>query len=58
MHKVDIALQELQAVALLQHRMVFTGKMGGLYLDNNTAKAYVVKVVHLLLSFQTSLPHI
>ena len=38
-----IALQELQAVAIMLHRMAFclSGKMVALYLDNSTAKAYL-----------------
>ena len=38
-----IALQELQAVAMILHRMAFclSGKMVALHLDNNTAKAYL-----------------
>ena len=38
-----IALQELQAVAMILHRMVFhlSGKVVALHLDNSTAKAYL-----------------
>ena len=38
-----IALQELQAVAIMLHRMAFclSGKVVALHLDNSTAKAYL-----------------
>ena len=39
----QVALQELQAVAIMLHRMVFhlSGKLVALQLDNSTAKAYL-----------------
>ena len=39
----DIALQDLQAVAVMLHRMAFclSGKVVALHLDNSTAKAYL-----------------
>ena len=41
--RAHIALQELQAVAIMLHRMVFhlMGKVVALHLDNSTAKAYL-----------------
>ena len=41
--RAHIALQELQAVAIMLHRMAFclSGKVVALHLDNNTAKAYL-----------------
>ena len=41
--RVHIALQELQAVAIMLHRMAFclSGKVVALHLDNSTAKAYL-----------------
>ena len=41
--RAHIALQELQAVAIMFHRMAFhlSGKVVALHLDNSTAKAYV-----------------
>ena len=43
MCKVNIALQEPQAVSLMLHRMVFhlTGKVVALHMDSNTAEAYL-----------------
>ena len=43
MCKAHIALQELQAVAMMLHRMAFHlfGKVATLHLDNSTAKAYL-----------------
>ena len=43
MCRVHIALQELQAIAMMLHRMVFhlSGKVVALHLDNSTAKAYL-----------------
>ena len=43
MHRVHIALQELQAVELMLYKMAFqlSGKVIALYLDNSTAKAYL-----------------
>ena len=43
MCRVHIALQELQAVAMMLHQMAFclSGKVVSLHLDNNTAKAYL-----------------
>ena len=43
MCKAHIALWELQAVAMMLHRMAFqlSGKVVALHLDNNTAKAYL-----------------
>ena len=43
MHRAHIALQELQAIAMMLHRMAFhlTGKVVALYLDNSTAKVYL-----------------
>ena len=40
---IHIALQELWAIAIMLHRMVFhiSGKMVALHLDNSTAKAYL-----------------
>ena len=39
--RAHIALQELQAVAIMLHRMAFclSGKVVALHLDNSTAKA-------------------
>ena len=41
--RVHIALQELQAVAVMLHRMAFylSGKVVALHLDNSTAQAYL-----------------
>ena len=41
--RAHIALQELQAVAMMLHRMAFhlCGKVVALHLDNSTAKAYL-----------------
>ena len=41
--RAHIALQELQAVAIMLHRMAFclSGKVVALHLENNTAKAYL-----------------
>ena len=41
--RAHIALQELQAVAIMLHRMAFhlSGKVVALHLDNSTAKAYL-----------------
>ena len=41
--RAHIALQELQAVAVMLHRMAFhlSGKVVALHLDNSTAKAYL-----------------
>ena len=41
--RAHIALQELQAVAAMLHRMAFhlSGKVDALHLDNSTAKAYM-----------------
>ena len=41
--RAHIALQELQAVAIILCRMAFylSGKVVALYLDNSTAKAYL-----------------
>ena len=41
--RAHIALQELQAVAIMLHRMAFhlSGKVVALHLDNSTAKAYM-----------------
>ena len=43
MYRAHIALQELQAVAMMLHRMAFclSGKMVALDLDNSMAKAYL-----------------
>ena len=43
MWKVYIALQELQAVALMLHKMAFwlSGKVAALHLHNSTTKAYL-----------------
>ena len=43
MCRAHIALQELQAIALMLHRMAFclSGKVVGLHMDNSTAKAYL-----------------
>ena len=43
MCKVHIALQELQAVVLMLHKVAFwlSGKVVALHLDNSTAKAYL-----------------
>ena len=52
--RAHIALQELQAVAVMLHRMAFhlSGRVVALHLDNSTAKAYcVIKVVQCLLFF-------
>ena len=42
MCRTHIALQELQAVAMMWHRMAFhlSGKVVVLHLDNSMAKAY------------------
>ena len=41
--RAHIALQELQAIAMMLHRMAFhlSGKVVALHLDNSTAKAYL-----------------
>ena len=41
--RAHIALQELQAVVVMLHRMAFclSGKVVSLHLDNSTAKAYL-----------------
>ena len=41
--RAHVALQELQAVAIMLHRMAFhlSGKVVALHLDNSTAKAYL-----------------
>ena len=41
--RAHIALQDLQVVAIMLHRMAFhlSGKMVALHLDNGTAKAYL-----------------
>ena len=43
MCRSHIALQELQAIPMMLHRMVFclSGKIVALHLDNSTAKAYL-----------------
>ena len=43
MYRAHITLQELQAMALILHRMAFhlPGKVVALHLDNSTAKAYL-----------------
>ena len=43
MCRAHIALQELQAVAMMLYRMAFclSGKVVALHLDNNTGKAYL-----------------
>ena len=43
MCRADIALQELQAIAMMLHRMAFhlSGNVVALHLDNSTAKAYL-----------------
>ena len=43
MCRAHIALQELQAIAMILHRMAFhlSGKVVALHLDNSTAKAYL-----------------
>ena len=43
MCRAHIALQELQAVAMMLHRMAFhlSGKVVALHLDNSNAKAYL-----------------
>ena len=43
MCRAHIALQELQAVAMMLHQMAFhlSGKVVALHLDNSTAKAYL-----------------
>ena len=43
MCRAHIALQELQAIAMMLHRMAFclSGKLVALHFDNNTAKAYL-----------------
>ena len=43
MCRAHITMQELQAVAMMLHRMAFqlSGKVVALYLDNSTAKAYL-----------------
>ena len=43
MCRVHIALQELQAIAVMLHKMLFHiyGKVVALPLDNSTAKAYL-----------------
>ena len=43
MCRAHIALQELQALVMMLHRMAFnlSGKVVALYLDNSTAKAYM-----------------
>ena len=43
MCRAHIALQELQAIAMMLHRMAFhlSGKVVALHLDNSTAKAYL-----------------
>ena len=43
MCRANIALQELQAIAMMLHRMAFclSGKMVTLHLDNSTAKVYL-----------------
>ena len=40
--RAHIAMQELQAIAMMLHRMAFhlSGKVVALHLDNSTAKAY------------------
>ena len=58
--RAHIALQELQAVALMLHRMTFclSGKVVALHLDNSTSKAYLcnqggkVSPFHSRLAFQ------
>ena len=51
--RAHIALQELQAVAVMLCRMAFylSGKVVALHLDNSTAKAYLCKLRAKLLSF-------
>ena len=43
MYRAHITLQELQAVAMMLHRMAccLSGKLVALHLDNSTAKAYL-----------------
>ena len=43
MCRVHIAMQELQAIAMMLHRMAFhlSGKVVALHLDNSTSKAYL-----------------
>ena len=43
MCRAHIALQELQAIAMMLHRMAFhlAGKVVALHLDNSMAKAYL-----------------
>ena len=53
MCKAHIALQELQAVAMMLCTIAFQllSKVIALHLDNCTAKVYVIKVVQYLLFF-------
>ena len=54
MCRAHITLQQLQAIAMMLHRMAFhiSGKVVALYLDNSTAKAsLIIKMVHCLLFF-------
>ena len=45
MCRAHIALQELQAITIMLHRMTFyfSGKVVSLHLDNSTTKAYLCK---------------
>ena len=57
MCRAHIGLQQLQAVALMLHRMVFTlpGKVVALHLDNSTAKAYLCNQCGTVSSFLSRL---
>ena len=53
-YNINIALQELQAVVLMLHRVAFhlSVKVVSLHLDNSTAKLiYVIKVLQYFLFF-------
>ena len=57
MYRPHIALQQLQAIAMMLHRMTFclSGKVVVLHLDNSTAKAYLCNQGGTV-SFQAGLP--
>ena len=56
--RAHIALQELQAVAIMLHRMAFclSGKVVALHLDNSTVKAYLCNQGGTVSPFLSRLP--
>ena len=59
MFKAHIALQELQAVSMMLHRMAFhiSGKVAALHLNNSTAKTYLCNQGGTVSPFLSRLAH-